>query len=125
VPLLRGADLCDGHDLLLPGHYAFAVQAFGSPIQRALRRTADGATEPFHPEHVATRTQDLEPAYHDAGQFYWAHAQTWLAELPIHAHARTLVLPDARVVDIDSPADWARAEALYRMQLNQTAEALA
>ena len=125
VPLLRGEDLCDGHDLLLPGHYAFPVLAFGSPIQRALRRTPAGNTVPFHPEHTHTRTQDLEPAYHDAGQFYWAHAQTWLAGLPVHQHARTLVLPATRAVDIDTPADWLRAEALFRAQVVDTAEALA
>lgn len=113
VPLLRGDDLRAGLDILLPGGYSFAVIPFPSPIQRALRREADGSTSQFHPEHAQTRTQDLEPAYHDAGQFYWGHASTWLSGRSIHGHAHTLVLPEWRVVDIDTPADWRRAEVLH------------
>ena len=94
--------------------YVFPVAPFPSPIQRALRRRADGTVTPFHPEHVGTRTQDLEPAYFDAGQFYWGPAAAWLAGLSIHSHARCIVAPEWRVVDIDTPDDWHRAEALYR-----------
>jgi pseudaminic acid cytidylyltransferase len=116
VPLLRAGDLVDGLSLLRPGRYAFPVVPFPSPIQRALRRAPDGSTAPFWPEHAATRTQDLEPAFHDAGQFYWGHADTWLAGKSLHGHAVTLVLPASRVVDIDTPEDWARAEALIELQ---------
>ena len=92
--------------------YVFPVVPFPSPIQRALRRQADGTTRPLHPEYAATRTQDLEPAYHDAGQFYWGRAQAWLDGLNLHNNGATIVLPEWRVVDIDTPADWVRAEAL-------------
>ena len=88
---------------------------FPSAIQRALKRQADGLTRPFHPEFINTRTQDLEPAYHDAGQFYWASAASWLGGHSIHNNGKTIVLPEWRVVDIDTPADWERAEALYRV----------
>lgn len=117
VPFIRAADIAAAFDLLLSGDdggYSFPVTGFPSPIQRALRRADDGRVAPFNPEHVGTRTQDLEPAYHDAGQFYWGHADAWLAGLNIHAHGRTIVLPEWRVVDIDTPADWHRAEALHR-----------
>ena len=113
VPLLAAQDLCRAREALQPGLYAFAVVPFAAAIQRALRRQANGATAPFFPEHQQTRTQDLEPAYHDAGQFYWGHASTWLSGQSIHDHARTVVLPEWRVVDIDTPDDWKRAEALH------------
>lgn len=113
VPLLHGEDLRQGHAVLQPGRYAFAVVPFAAAIQRALRRSSDGSTAPFHPEHQLTRTQDLEPAFHDAGQFYWGHASTWLSGLSIHDHACSVVLPPWRAVDIDTPDDWTRAEALY------------
>ena len=115
VPLLRGEDLAAALNLLSPtrAEYVFPVTEFPSAIQRALRRSDDGLTAPFYPEHTQTRTQDLEHAFHDAGQFYWAHAETWLTLPSIHANARTLVLPSWRVVDIDTPADWERAEALH------------
>ena len=79
-----------------------------------MRRGPKGKIEPFHPQYVNTRTQDLEPAYHDAGQFYWGTAEAWLAELNIHAHGNSIVLPEWRTVDIDTPDDWLRAEALVQ-----------
>lgn len=117
VPLLEAESIREAYALLTPGgcHYVFPVLAFESPIQRALKRTQDGATQPFDPRFVSTRTQDLEPAYHDAGQFYWGHRQAWEQGLSLHLHARTIVLPDHAALDIDTPADWKRAEALYRV----------
>lgn len=117
VPFIRASDIAAAFDLLEAGGgegYSFPVTGFPSPIQRALRRAEDGRVAPFNPEHVGTRTQDLEPAYHDAGQFYWGRAAAWLSGLNIHANGRTIVLPEWRVVDIDTPADWDRAEALYQ-----------
>lgn len=115
VPLLSPHTLRDGCDVLERGDspYVFPVLAFRSPIQRALRRDADGHSQPFFPEFAQTRTQDLPAAYHDAGQFYWGRAQAWLGGLALHASASTLVLRDDEAVDIDTPEDWLRAEALY------------
>ncbi|WP_448664962.1 pseudaminic acid cytidylyltransferase [Sphingomonas sp. CJ20] len=116
VPLLRPEDLSAGHALLrrrtAPG-YAFPVVAFPSPVERALRRAADGQAVPVDPRHAETRTQDLEPAYYDAGQFYWGHAEAWLAELPVHPNAHVMPLPEDCAIDIDTPEDWTRAERLY------------
>lgn len=114
VPFLAAQDLADGLALLAegPAAYAFPVTPFPSPIQRALRRDADGRVRPFFPENVNVRTQDLEPAYHDAGQFYWGRAEAWTAGLSIHGHGAGLVIPAWRVVDIDTPEDWERAEAM-------------
>ncbi|MEK8047672.1 pseudaminic acid cytidylyltransferase [Ideonella margarita] len=121
VPLLSVSALQEGLALLQrqPGAtvYAFPVLAFESPIQRALRREADGRTAPLYPEHVQTRSQDLEPAFYDAGQFYWAETATWLGGWSVHGHASTFVLPAHSVVDIDVPEDWARAEALLALKL--------
>ena len=116
VPLLQAADLKRGLALLLAGApgYVFPVAAYPSPVQRALLRDADGASRPMQPQHALTRTQDLSPAFFDAGQFYWATAQTWCEGQAIHAHAHTLELPAWRVVDIDTPDDWQRADLLCR-----------
>ncbi len=117
VPFIRTADLAEALALLEQNGgegYTFPVTGFPSPIQRALKRDASGKVTPFNPEHVGTRTQDLEPGYFDAGQFYWGGAQAWLAGLNIHANGRAIVLPEWRVVDIDTPDDWDRAEMLYR-----------
>lgn len=123
VPLIEPADIAQALALLDEGGtpYVFPITPFPSPIQRALRRLPDGTTRPFLPQYVDTRTQDLEPAFHDAGQFYWGLRSAWLEGLNIHANGKTIVLPEWRVVDIDTPADWNRAEALYRAFSNKAA----
>lgn len=114
VPFLQPEDLRSALALLEQGPgYVFPVAPFASPVQRALQRATDGASAPLFPEFAFVRTQDLPPAYHDAGQFYWGLADTWLAGHNIHLHARTVVIPHWRVVDIDTPDDWRRAELLY------------
>lgn len=124
VPLIETADIELAFDRLRQADgisYMFPVVPFPSPIQRALRRLPDGRTRPFFPEHAGTRTQDLEPAYHDAGQFYWGRRQAWLDGLNIHATGGTIVLPEWRVVDIDVEDDWLRAEALHRARRQEAA----
>lgn len=127
VPLLAAQDLVDALALLDRDgcDFSFAVQAFERPVQRALRRDAAGRISAMFPEHLATRTQELESAYHDAGQFYWGRAVAWAAGRSPLADGCALVLPPERAVDIDTPADWARAEALYAANRRRAEEALA
>lgn len=127
VPLIQPDDIRAALRLIEESGaaYAFPVTPFPSAIQRALRRDQDGSVRPFNPEHVATRTQDLEPAYYDAGQFYWGRAQAWLDGLGIHGNGVSIVLPEWRVVDIDTPDDWERAEALFRALYGSEATAAA
>ena len=117
VPMIDADDLVRAHDKLMAAGgegYAFPVASYPSPIQRALRRSEAEQVEPFDAHYVTTRTQDLEPAYFDAGQFYWGSVAAWNAGGSPHAGGYTLVLPEWRVVDIDTPDDWDRAERLYR-----------
>ena len=58
--------------------YVFTSARFSFPIQRALVMTASGGVAPFDPHSISKRSQDLPPAYHDAGQLYWGKASTWL-----------------------------------------------
>jgi len=94
--------------------YSFPVTTFPSPIQRALRRRTDGAMQPFYPEFTMHRSQDLESAYYDAGQFYWGVTKAWFDNDNIHLTGVGLVIPNWRVVDIDTQEDWMRAEVIYR-----------
>lgn len=117
APLLRAADLRDALTLLRNAgcDYVFSVTPFPSPIQRALRMDADGHVEMFQPDHLFTRSQDLEPAYHDAAQFYWGRRDAWRAQTPLFGKtACAYVLPRERVQDIDTPDDWDVAEAMMQ-----------
>lgn len=117
VPMIQVDDLRAAHTLLENdggADYAFTVAGFPAAIQRALRRSPQGNMSPFHPEHVKTRTQDLEPGYYDAGQFYWGTAPAWLSGTSPHQNGRGLIIPEWRAVDIDTPDDWRRAELLFQ-----------
>lgn len=99
--------------------YCFPITEFPSAIQRALKTSDTGMMQPFYPEFQLTRTQDLEHAYYDAGQFYWGKSDSWLTNPRIHSSGLGFPIPNWRVVDIDTPEDWQRAELIYRA-LNST-----
>lgn len=117
APFVRSDDLQLGLRRLDEAacEYAFSVTSYPFPIQRAVRIRPDGRVAMFQPEHFNTRSQDLEEAFHDAGQFYWGRASAWRGARPIFsADAVPIVLPRHRVQDIDTLEDWARAEWLFR-----------
>ncbi|MFM2477257.1 pseudaminic acid cytidylyltransferase [Celerinatantimonas sp. MCCC 1A17872] len=95
--------------------YVFSAAEYPFPIQRALKRDKQGFITPFYPEHIGKRSQDLERAYQDAGQFYWGTREAWLSgESVFEGRGQAFVLPRYKVVDIDTPEDWKMAELLFR-----------
>lgn len=117
APFVLPEKLREGFELLAARpdkDFAFTVSDYAAPVQRALRVNADGGVESLYPEYQQTRSQDLERAYHDAGQFYWGRAAAWAEGKALHgSHSLPLVLPRYLVQDIDSPEDWHRAELMY------------
>lgn len=117
APFVSAKDLQLGWQLIQQSSssYAFSVTSYAFPIQRAIRLTDTGRVAMFNQEHFQTRSQDLEEAWHDAGQFYWGTAEAWLEEKPIFGEDSVPVrLPRHRVQDIDTLEDWARAEWLFK-----------
>lgn len=117
APFVSAEDLQRGLQLIQKAgsSYAFSITSYAFPIQRALRVTKAGRVAMFNPEHFQTRSQDLEEAWHDAGQFYWGTADAWCEERPLFSDDSLPVkLPRHRVQDIDTPEDWIRAEWLFR-----------
>ncbi|QIO32754.1 pseudaminic acid cytidylyltransferase [Bradyrhizobium sp. 1(2017)] len=117
APLVQSRYLREGHDALSGSDaaFAFSVTSYAFPIQRAVRITTAGRVDAIHPEHRLTRSQDLEPAYHDAGQFYWGTAAAFLEDLPLFSDRSIgIVLPRMYVQDIDTLEDWEQAEYMFR-----------
>lgn len=116
APFLRATDIRSGLDLLQAtgAPYTFAATSYAFPIARALKRLPNGRMAMFNPEQFATRSQDLDEAFHDAGQFYWGKAAAWLAGNPIFDGSAAIFLPRHRVQDIDTEEDWLRAEWLFK-----------
>jgi N-acylneuraminate cytidylyltransferase len=124
APFIQSKDLQQGLNALQQSDalYALTVTNFAAPIQRSFRITQQQRIEMFNPDQYNTRSQDLEEAYHDAGQFYWGRAEAWLSSTPLHSEfAIPLLLPRYRVQDIDTMDDWIRAEMMFEI-LNKQAE---
>jgi N-acylneuraminate cytidylyltransferase len=122
APFIKPTDIVKGLNLLVENNsqIAFTVTSFPFPIQRAIKINKNGRVEMFQPENFVTRSQDLEPAYHDAGQFYWAKTDAVLNDvLAFSKEAVPVIIPGHRVQDIDTYEDWARAELLFQLMLNQ------
>lgn len=95
--------------------YVFSATTFPFPIQRAFKLHANGLVEMFHPENYNTRSQDLEEAYQDAGQFYWGSMASYMSEkIFFSTDSMAHVLPRYMVQDIDTLEDWKRAELMYQ-----------
>jgi pseudaminic acid cytidylyltransferase len=118
APFLQPVTVRTALEALLESSAAFAVTVttYPFPIQRALRLGSEGRVEMIVPEHRETRSQDLEEAWHDAGQLYWGRAEAYRAGIPLFDGGSTLGIPVPRshVQDIDTPEDWDRAEAMFR-----------
>lgn len=116
APFLTVEALQEGSRLLTARGHGFVVPvtSFEYPIQRALQRNDDGTLSMFQPENMNTRSQDLEEAYHDAGQFYWGKAEAFLQDLPMFTrNSVSIKLPRYLVQDIDTLEDWRRAELIF------------
>ena len=114
VPFLTPGDLKGAYELwgFRSHKYCFPVAEFPSPIQRAMKRGDHGELISQYPIYEKTRTQDLESTYFDAGQFYWGNKNDWEMNLGLHSNGLGFIMPSWRAVDIDTPDDWRRAEAL-------------
>ena len=117
-PFVTPTDLCAGLDRLVEtgAPFVLSVTTYAFPIQRALRRDASGKVEMFDPTQMQTRSQDLNEAWHDAGQFYWGRAESWTSSRGIFEEgAYGLALPRHLVQDIDTEEDWQRAERMMQV----------
>ncbi|MBE8401275.1 pseudaminic acid cytidylyltransferase [Leptospira borgpetersenii] len=119
--LLTLEDLGRAWELLVSKDFdtVFSVIRYGSPIQRALRLKEGGMVSMFHPENLMKRSQDLEPAYYDAGQFYFFNVHRFLNKGRLWTdYCSAIVLDEMNAQDIDNKEDWALAEFKYKYRLS-------
>jgi N-acylneuraminate cytidylyltransferase len=113
APFVAPGDLSAGKAALFDGPFdmIMPVAPFTYPIWRSLRREATGHIMFNFPEYRNSRSQDLSPAYHDAGQWYWFRVGAFLREGTLMGcNAGCVILSPAEVQDIDTEEDWLIAE---------------
>ena len=118
APFVKKMDLALGKEKLQEKRWKSVVAAtdFSFPVFRSFRVLANGGVEMIFPEHYQTRSQDLSPTYHDAGQFYWMGKAECLGEpIGFGEYTTIVTIPHWRVQDIDSLDDWKRAEFIWRL----------
>jgi pseudaminic acid cytidylyltransferase len=115
APLLQEKYLCEGLEKLDKSDAvnAFSVTSMPFPIQRTFKITKDERCEMFWPQNALVRSQDLEEAYQDAGQFYWTKIGKKSDEFMFGSDSIPIILPRYLVQDIDTLEDWKRAEYIY------------
>ncbi len=121
-PLLSTDALQRGHSDLIKDSkkdFAISVVRYGYPVQRSFKIN-HGNLEMLYPEKFSARSQDLEPIYHDAAQFYWWRAGS-LTENTNFFSDKTIPIeiPEIRVQDVDNELDWQLMTLKYRLLCSQ------
>lgn len=121
APFVSSELLIKGYELLTQGDYdtVFPAMPFSFPIQRAIKLNTKNRIEMLQPEHLRTRSQDLEATYHDCGQFYWLHVERFMAKKEIWTdNSGIVILSEMEAHDIDNLEDWKVAEFKYKIKFS-------
>ena len=116
APFVISDRLIEAYSRLTDGiDSVFTCVAYSYPVQRSLH-IVDGKIGMIYPEFAASRSQDLEPIYHDAGQFYAARTSSFIQEKTFWGKNTVgLVLSELEVQDLDTLTDWTLAEMKYEL----------
>lgn len=117
APFITENTLRESFDLMVNKKFdsVFPVCKFSFPIQRALQ-IKDSKTSLVWPENLNRRSQDLEPRYHDAGQFYWMRSDVFMNEKKVFTtNSGSVILDELQVQDIDNESDWKIAELKHAL----------
>jgi len=123
APFLQSKYLIEGYEKLKNSDAvnAFSATSMPFPIQRTFKLDGNGRCKMFTPEHYMSRSQDLEEAYQDAGQFYWTsrtRQKKSSNNVMFSNISIPIILPRHFVQDIDTIEDWKRAEYMYEALKN-------
>ena len=118
APFITSKVLCEAMELLEKeqADSVLPVVAFSFPPQRCVV-IREGQVVPKWPECMPMRSQDLEPYYHDCGQFYCLNAKAFGTQKKlVMEHTRPIIMDEMNVQDIDNETDWKLAELKYRLR---------
>ena len=122
APFLTSERLCDAWDTFLASgaDTLIPVVKFSFPPQRGVV-IREGRMQYNTPEFANCRSQDLEPIYHDCGQFYLLKTEQFCKTgVVVGKNTVPYVVPGELVQDIDDITDWNIAEIKYKRILSKT-----
>lgn len=120
APFVTSNKIIEAYNKLLEGNFdsVFPVLEFSFPIQRSLKIKDDKVAMVWD-EYLNSRSQDLEPRYHDSGQFYWLKSTSFNKEKKLFTvNSGATVISELHAQDIDTETDWKLAEIKYKLILN-------
>jgi len=118
APFVTSQKLKDSFNLMIEKYAdsVIPVVKFSYPIQRSFRITNENNLEYIWSENTNKRSQDLEPAYHDAGQFYWTNVESFYKNKNlVTENSIPFILSEMEVQDIDNDIDFKLAEVKYKL----------
>ena len=115
APLLQLNDLINGFQILQKDKIdvVYPITPFSYPILRSLIIDDSGNIKMKWPEYLKTRSQDLESAYHDCGQWYWYNYNSLSTNT--YNIIKPIFIENIKVQDIDNEQDWKLAELKYKL----------
>jgi pseudaminic acid cytidylyltransferase len=114
APLINPGEIRKAYDLLISSEFisVYPVVKFSFPIMRSLEMEMNGSLKMKWPEYSTARSQDIPPAYHDSGSFYWHRTDLWMDG---KRYAGGIIKEEITVQDIDTEQDWLLAEMKYKI----------
>lgn len=115
APFVTATKLRKGYETLIDSNAdsVTPVIPFSYPPQRAFVIRKSGLIYQY-PEYKLSRSQDLEPIYHDCGQFYFYRTDVFCGKKQGTGIVLPLIMPEEETQDIDNLSDWKLAELKYR-----------
>lgn len=117
APFVTGKKLRDAMRELInsDADSVIPVVSFSFPPQRGFV-IENGRLKMKWPEHLNSRSQDLEKIYHDCGQFYCFKVSSFQQSGKlVMDNTVPFQIPELQTQDIDTEEDWKLAELKYRM----------
>lgn len=115
APFVTAEKLKKAYQLLIDNKAdsVIPVTRFSFPIWRSFKME-EGKVSFNWPENASKRSQDLPPAFHDCGQFYFFDTAVFLqTKSLVSANTFAIEVPESEVQDIDNEEDWKIAEIKY------------
>jgi pseudaminic acid cytidylyltransferase len=116
APFITAEKLINAYHLIMrySAKSVVPIVRYSFPILRSFK-IEDGLVKMNWPEYISAHSQDLPPAYHDCGQFYFLNTSQFMIEKKLFTDLTIPIeMPESEVQDIDNEEDWKLAEIKYK-----------